>query len=218
MEKGRKVTKELHGWWKAAAKPPPTPEGKPKLHLSLPCFSFPLLGGIIEPSFSSVVGKGHPHPYSQAINRSPQPGMEGVGYCLKGVMVDGEGVYGVKLPPAKMAYLFMLVPPSSWAFTPCSHHPGPALPQHCPTSLAEGLGTGAEHWQWVPRVPAWAGLFSPFSWDSHGTDAPPQPLRGLERWLPPTSAGHGELPSRGKILPHQVLGPRWCQQLLSPVH
>lgn len=66
----------------------------------------------------------------------------------------------------------MLVHPSSWAFTPCSHHPGPALLQHCPTSLAEGVSTGAEHWHWVPRVLARAGLFP-------GTDAPAERLRGL---------------------------------------
>lgn len=57
----------------------------------------------IEPSFfSSAVGKGHPHPYSQATSWSSLPGMEGWDTVCKGVMVDGEGVYGVKVPPGKM--------------------------------------------------------------------------------------------------------------------
>lgn len=35
-------------------------------------------------------------------------------------MVDGEGVYGIKVPPAKTDCLFMLVHPGSWAFTPAA--------------------------------------------------------------------------------------------------
>lgn len=31
-----------------------------------------------DPSFSSAVGKGHPHPYSQATSCSPLTGVEGV--------------------------------------------------------------------------------------------------------------------------------------------
>ena len=141
-----------------------TPKGKPRLHLSLLCFSSPVLRATIEPSFCSAVGKGHPRPDSQATSQSPQPGLEGWHTVCKGVMVEGEGVYCIKVPPAKTDCLFMLVRPSSWAFTHCSHHLGLALLQHCPTNLAEGVSTGGtEHWHWVPRVLAWVGHFPPFS-------------------------------------------------------
>lgn len=101
------------------------------------------------------------------------------------------------LVPSTSQFLgFCFLLPSAWS---CS---AAALPhQHC---------------HWVPRVLAGARLFPPPPLlGLTYRDVPAELPRPLERWLPATCAGQGALPVRGRILPPQVLGSGWCQQLLS---
>lgn len=107
---GTNATKEQQRRGKAAAKSPPSPEGKPELQLALPP-SPPYCG---EESLSPALGQQRERS-TLTPARVEEPG------------ADGEGVPGIQVPPADRGCSCVPVHPSSGAIPApalCSGHPG----------------------------------------------------------------------------------------------